>query len=219
MPSSTQKTTELVREAIEGDPVVKQGLQEGLLNIRALARRIQVKAGRGTSLEAVVSAIRRYPIDESALLDKAIGKLVAKLSMRDGVSAYGVTNSKETWRVLSRFPEEIDVARGDVFRVISGLEATTVVIDSKNADRLRHLLPKASIGKGLSDLAEIVVHLNEPSWETTGVLARLATELALSGVNVYYHFSYGPPPCIAFEVRGRDAVKAYEALERVRRTG
>lgn len=207
-----------MRQAIEDDPVAMRALERGIANVRALARQIQTSTKTEASLEAIISAIHRVPVQVEESKFRSIGKLIAKLSLRDQISAFGVVNSPETWRALSRFPEEIDVSRGDVFRVISGLEATTVVIDTKNMEKLSALLPKGSVGRSFEGLTEMIVHLHEPSWETMGVLSTLATELSLNGVNIVYHFGYGPPPCIVFEVYDRDAIKAYQSLERLRRS-
>ena len=61
MSISTRSLADVVKETIEKDAVIKKGLARNLINIRALARVIQGTVGEKTSLEAIVSAIRRYP--------------------------------------------------------------------------------------------------------------------------------------------------------------
>lgn len=216
MSKKAQRLTDIVRDKIEEDPVIRQGLERGLLNVRSLARHIQSTAGSGATLGAIVSAIRRNPVDVSAG-PRPVGPLISKLTLRDQISAFGIMNFEEIWGALLRLTDEIQVSRGDVLRIISGVEATTVVIDTKNADKLRALIPKERIGKVFTDMAEIIVQLRDSSWETTGVLSTLATQLSLSGINLLFHFGYGPPPCIVFEVSEKDAIKGYEAMEKLRR--
>ncbi|HYB66890.1 MAG TPA: hypothetical protein VEC43_01065, partial [Candidatus Acidoferrales bacterium] len=60
--SSEQSTGEVVRQFIERDAVLKNGLARGLINARALARYIQVETRERYSFEAILSAIRRYPV-------------------------------------------------------------------------------------------------------------------------------------------------------------
>lgn len=217
MSESTRRTSELVREFIDEDPVVKAGLQRRLINVRALARFIQEEAGTGASLEAITSAIWRYPVKEDFSASLPLGELISNLSLRDGIFAVGLANSPELWKALATLQKDIDVSRGDTLRMISGIESTTVVIDAKNKDRLYSVVPKGSVGRVFEDVAEITVNLTEPSWEGLGVLAGLSTALALAGVNILFHFGYGPPPSIVLEVSDRDAEKAYHALERLRR--
>jgi phosphosulfolactate phosphohydrolase-like enzyme len=218
MAEKARKTSDVVREVIEKDPVVRKGLARGLVNARAVARHIQDATDTDASLDAIISAIWRYPIKKEAARERSLGSQVTKLSMRDQIFAVGLLNSGEVWRALAELPKEIDVAKGDTLRIISGIEATTVVLDSKNAEKLYALVSRKNIGREFRDLAEITVHLAERSWDSEGVLANLATELTLAGVNIVFHFGYGPPPCIVFEVEEKDAVKAYDALETLKRS-
>ena len=217
MANPKRRLSEIVREAIEEDPVAQKALVRGIVNVRALARQIQTSTRTDATLDALISAIHRIPLEDATSETQSIGTLIGKISLRDQVSALGVVNSRETWKALTRFSEEIDLTKGDVFRVITGLESTTVVIDSKNTEALRSRLPKGSIGRSFDGLTEIIVHLHEPSWEVTGILAELSTQLSITGVNIIYHFGYGPPPCIVFEVSDKEAIKAYQALEKLRR--
>lgn len=218
MTDSSQSASEVARRFIDDDPVVRQGLERGLINVRALARHIKTTTGTDGTLGAITAAIWRYPVRETAPKASSVGGLISALTLRDRISAFGVVNSEESWRTMAKLPEVIDAARGETLRIVSGLEASTVVIDSKNSNKLRSMLPEGSIGKAFEDLAEITIHLHEPSWEATGVLSVLATEIALNGVSIAFHFGYGPPPCIVFEVHEKDAIKAYQALEKLRKS-
>jgi hypothetical protein len=215
---SSQSASNVVRKFIDDDPVVRHGLERGVINARALARQIKAETGTEGSLGAITAAIWRYPVRDSAPRSRSVGALIAALTLRDRISAFGVVNSEEAWKTMARLPESIDASKGETLRIISGLEATTVVIDSKNSSKLRSMLPKGSIGRAFEDLAEIIIHLHEASWEATGVLSGLATELALNGVSIAFHFGYGPPPCIVFEVHEKDAIKGYQALEKLRKS-
>jgi hypothetical protein len=46
----------------ETDPVIKRGLQRGIINSRALARFIQEEDGEESTLDAILGIIRRYPV-------------------------------------------------------------------------------------------------------------------------------------------------------------
>ena len=214
MPKLKRSTAELVREAIEEDLVVKQALQRGLLNVRALAREIQDTEGGEQTLGALISSIHRYPVGEGAKLAD-VGKYIAKLALRDKVTAFGIANTEQTWKSILRLSDKIEASKGDVLRVITGVEAITVIIDSKNVGILTSMVPAGNFSRTYENLAEVMVHLDEGSWESTGILSTLASRLALSGVNILYHFGYGPPPIIVFEVREDDAVTAYQALSRL----
>ena len=122
MRNSTRSASEIVRETVERDGVVKHGLARGLINVRALARSIQVATSGETSFDAILSAIRRYPIKQSSARRTSIGKMILKLSMKNRIVVVSIRNQPELQLMIARFAGEVNYARGESFRVVSGME-------------------------------------------------------------------------------------------------
>jgi aspartokinase len=215
MSNSERSTGEIVKEFIERDGVIKNGLARGLMNARALARHIQVATNNRYSFEAILSAIRRYPVKANATKHRDMGKMISKLTLKNKIAVVSVRNSPEIPSLLAKFSGEIDYGRGETFRVFSGPESVTAVVDSKNLDKLTATIPKRDFIKTFADLSEIVVALSEPAVKTPGVVAALATELAINGVNLLT--TAAPPTTVVFMVEETDALNGYRALERLSR--
>ncbi len=216
--SNPERTTgDLVRDVIERDGVIKEGLARGLINVRAVARYIQRTTHEGASFEALVSAVRRYPVQKSAAEYRDIGRLIRKMTLKNEIVAVTVRSSPEVPSWLAKFSGTVDYGRGETFRVVSGAESVSVVIDSSNLDKLRGVIPRSEIVRVLSDLSEIVVLLSDEALHRVGVGATIFTELAVNRVNFLYVLSYGPPHAFALIVERDDAMAAYRALERLRR--
>jgi len=216
MANSTRTSSEIVRQIIETDGVIKYGMARGLINIRALARYIQVETGGATTFEAIVSAIRRYPIKETSEKRMAIGRMITKLSMKNKMVNVAIRNDSEAPLAFARFAGEIDYARGETLRVVSGPEAVTLLMDSKNLDKLTSTIPKKSIIMIIRNLAEIIVYHSEAIVRRPGNVAAVTTELAMNDVNMLdCAATYGPPPQIAIVVDEKDALRAYQSLERL----
>jgi len=215
MSDSERSTGEVVKEFIERDGVIKNGLARGLMNARALARHIQVATHNRYSFEAILSAIRRYPTKASATRHHDVGKVISKLTLKNKIALVSVRNSPEIPSILAKFSGEIDYGRGETFRIFSGPESVTAVVDSKNLDKLTAMIPKKDIIRTFQDLSEIVVALSEPAVKIPGVVAALATELAINGVNILT--TAGPPTTVVFMVEETDALNGYRALERLSR--
>ncbi len=215
MANSERATSEVVREFIERDGVVRNGLARGLINARALARHIQVATHEQHSFEALVSAIHRYPVKESAAKYQNVGKLISKLTMRNEIVAVGIVNAPEIAPALARFSSQVESARGETLHIVSGVDSVTVVIDSKNLEKLMTLISKRQVARVFDDVSEIIVSFSDAVVETPGVYAALCTELAINGVNIFLTLSYGPPPYMVFVVNEKNAVRGYQALERL----
>jgi aspartokinase len=208
-------TGEAVRQIIESDGAIKIGLMRGLINARALARYIQVLTHEKYSFEALVSAIRRYPIEATATKYEDSGKLISKLTMKNKIVVVAIRSAPEIPMILAKLSGDIDYGRGETFRVSSGAECITVVIDSKNLDKLDAVIPKDDIVSVLGNLSEITAVLSDNSTKTVGTAATMTAELAMSGVNILYIMSYGPPHSLVFVVKESDALKGYSGLQKL----
>lgn len=213
MSELTEGASEAVRETIERDGVVRNGLARGLINTRALARYIQTTRQQDATLEAIVAAIRRYPIRRSAERYQKVGKLMTKLTMKNRIVDVAVLNDPSIPPALGRFSSEVNYGRGDSFRVVAGVERVKVVIDEKNLNKLLSVLPKKNVKEVVRNLAEIIVSTTEELERTPGVVAAIATELAMNDINNIELMTCNPQ--IVVVVEERDAMKSYESLQRL----
>jgi hypothetical protein len=231
---SNRSTADVVRETIERDGSIRIGLARGLINERALARYIQEATHERYSFEALVSAIRRYPIQESMKARAITGKMIRKIGLKNNISVVLLRNRVELQPVLARFAGELDHAGGDTFRIITTAKVVKLEIDSKNADDLLSRVQRGDQLQRWDNMAEILVETSEEIRDTPGVIAALFTELAMNGVSVLEHSSVDEPPKNEdksqrqsqymaryiphdiFIIDERNATKAYEALQRLR---
>ena len=127
MSDKAQSPGELVRNVIERDGIIRNGLARGLVNHRALARWIQ-STSDDASFDAILGAIRRYPIKEASTRRQALGKMVLKLSIKNRVAVLSLRNERDVQKAVARFSEEVNYANGETFRVVSSMEAVSVTL-------------------------------------------------------------------------------------------
>lgn len=217
MSNSTSSLGEEVKNIIDRDPVIRNGLARELVNIRALARYMQIEHGVTASIDAIISAVRRLPVKESAIKINALGKLILKLTMKNRIVDVAILNDPEIPRILSKFSGEIDYGRGETYRIVAGVDTVRLVIDEKNLSKLTSLMPKKSIRNIAFNLSEIIVLLDESTEKTPGVLAVVAEEVAIKGINIVEFMSCIPELIIVIDER--DALSCYESLQRLSKSG
>lgn len=191
----------------------------GILNVRALARYIQKEArleGEELSLEAVIGAIRRYDVRESVAARQGTARLFKKLTMRNKIVDVAILNDPEITAALGKFASTIDYSLGETFRLVSGVESIRVVIDEKNLDKMREIIPKRNIPKIVTGLSEIIVSLSEVADRTPGIVSTVTTELAMNDINMMEFMSCVPELIIV--VDEKDALRSYDAIEKLSRT-
>ena len=230
MSDSEHSTSDVVRETIERDGAIRIGLARGLINERALARYIQKATHERYTFEALASAIRRYPIQESMKARITTGKVIRKIELKNNISVVFLRNRAELQPLLARFAGELDHAGGDTFRIIATAKVVKLEIDSKNADILLAKIQRGDLLHRWDNMAEISVLTSEETQDTPGIIASLFTELAMNGVSVLEHSSIDELPKTKdrsqqqaqfipndiFIIDERNATKAYEALQRLR---
>jgi len=227
MSDMERSTGEVVKEMIERDGSIKIGLARGLINARALARYIQEATHERYTFEALLSAIRRYPVKESTGRRVVVGKAIRKVSLKNKISVILIRNRPELQPILAGFAGELDHAGGDTFRMVATARVVKVEIDSKNVDGLTAKLQRREVLNRMDNLAEILVETSDVLF-TPGVLAVIDTELAMNGVNILEHSTLYELSKAGGEQRQtkflsqdiyivdeRDATKAYEALQRL----
>jgi len=212
MPNEAQPAGELVRNIIERDPVVRFGLARGLVNHRALARMIQAEASVDVSFDALLSAIRRYPLRRTYERREEIGGMILKLALKNKVAVLSLKNGNETQRVIARFSEEVNYSSGETFRVVSSMDYVSITLDTSNADKFESRIPKSMIRKKTGGLAELTVEMKVEVEDVPGALAAIIGELSLNEVNIRQLTSVGPGRIIVL-VNEAEALKSYQALE------
>lgn len=211
-PFMTQTASDLVRHAIESDGVIRNALARGIVNTRALARNIELQASGSASFDAILSAIRRYPIDDISKNRSTTGKGISKLSLRNGITVISLKNSRELMNSILKFSGEINPGSGEVFRLVTNMDSASVTIDAKNLERFESFISGSQITRKLENLAEIVIEMAIEIETTEGVLSAIVTELAMNDVVIRQFTTIGPGRMI-FLVNESDATKAYNALD------
>jgi hypothetical protein len=211
-------TASIVERVIRSDGAIRNDLARGLINIRALARYIQVEErgeGEDVSLEALIGAIRRYGVRGGAEARRGVGPLLKKLTMRNKIVDVAILNDPEITAAIAKFASTIDYGLGETFRLVSGVESIRVVIDEKNLDRMKSIIPKKNIPKISTGLAEIIVSMAESADTTPGVVSGVTTELAMNDINMIEFMSCVPELIIV--VDEKDALRSYDAIEKLTR--
>jgi hypothetical protein len=201
---------------IERDGAIRKDLARGLVNVRSLARYVQEEArreGEELSLEAIIGAIRRYPIEETTAAHQNIGSLLEKLTVRNKIVDVSILNDPEITAALGKFASMIDYSLGETFRLVAGVESIRIVIDEKNLDKMKSIIPRRSIPKILTGLAELIVSMREVAGVTPGVVSTVTTELTMNGINMIEFMSCVPELIIV--VDEKDALRSYEAIEKL----
>ena len=207
--------THEVLKMLDNNPSIRRCMSQGLINTTALAKYIIKEKNIDGTLDAVSSAIRRYKLDKYDEIFDVANRLVTfgEISTKSKLANIAVIKDSEVQELLPKLFQIIQFNRGDALRIIQADEAIKILVNEKNLDKVKELLPKKKIIKIDRNLAELNIHLHPEAVKTPGIIAIISNELALNNINVMEFMSCVPE--MLWFVKEKDILKAHNVMFRL----
>ena len=207
--------THEVLKTLDNNPSIRRCMSQGLINTTALAKYIIKEKNINATLDAVSSAIRRYKLDKYDEIFDVANRLVTfgEISTKSKLANIAVIKDSEVQELLPKLFSIIQFNRGDALRIIQADEAIKILVNEKNLDKVKELLPKKKIIKIDRNLAELNIHLHPEAVKTPGIIAIISNELALNNINVMEFMSCVPE--MLWFVKEKDILKAHNVMFRL----
>lgn len=200
----------LVEKIIESDPVIRKGLQRGIINSRALARYILEVNGINTTHDAILGIIRRYPLNGVEDIHRQAFR-DCEIAMRNRMADLAIENGPDIMERIAEFAATVKTTKGENLRVIVGLQSIRVIATQKTLESFRQTLRPKEVISYSTDLAEISLLFAPGCEKIKGIAAKVTAQLALNDVNLA-GMLVCPPEDIVM-VAESDAARAVQALQ------
>lgn len=209
-----KSTTEEIWKILDNSPCIKKVMNRGLINARALARYMIEEQKLDTTMDAVISAVRRYnpsgSIEPNVLKESSEILSQAAISTKSKLANVALIKDSEVQNLLPQLFSVIHYNRGDVLRIIQADESMKIIVDEKNLNKIEKLFPDKKIIKIDKNLAEINLHLHPEAANTPGLSSIITNELAINNVNIMEIMSCVPE--VLLFVNEKDVLKAHQIL-------
>ena len=166
---------------------IKKNLADELINVRALAKKIIRDLHLQCSLNAVITAIRRYHLDvkEKDQLNKIYSLLKkSKLFTRTKLVSLLLKKSGVIRDRLAQLYQKIDFQGGDTLRIFEVNKYIKVIIDEGNLQIAKEIFNKKNVVNVEKNLGELTIVYGEDITKTPGVFAFLSNELAANNISI-----------------------------------
>ncbi len=205
---SRASTNQEVWKILRADLAIQKDLNRNLINTRALAKYVITKYNLTTSLDAVISSVRRFQSEECFKEEE---------HTMLGIFKNAVISTKNNMACITlnvrphHFLKKMSLAEnGPSYRIIATPNEIKVMLETPLLADVKKLFSKDDIIKIEEKLSEIRIKVSDVAVQTKGVLARIANELALADINLQEIIVCSPRFLIY--VKERDIVKAHEAI-------
>jgi DNA polymerase III delta prime subunit len=148
MKQKPDNVREFVWKFIDTDIALKKDLDRDIINVRSLASYILATQKLNTSLDAIISAIRRYEKSpekrqESFSVHEVLKQ--ARPSIRTKMASLLLKRTDFVKSKLGRPDKIIAFQEHDAVRILEGSQALTLVIDQKNLEKVKEQFPRELI--------------------------------------------------------------------------
>ena len=189
-------------------------MKRGIINNRSLAKFLREEYSLKYSLDAVISAIRRFDLDDTSLmgngeLDQYFSKMI--ISTKDNVARL-VLKDKAFKEICNDFLGKKILKEN--CRILKSKERVTIVINQKDFEDKIGLFKPQDIVRTQTDLSEIRLQFPKDISKKRGIVARITSELSMRNVNIE-EFFYSIPDLLLY-VKEENLVDAHQALRELK---
>jgi len=197
-----------VWKLLSQDAAIAASLRRDLLNSRALALYLIKKHHLDTSLDAVISAIRRYPAEkELAEHEGRLHEIFAKAVIFTKSNMACITLEADAIRGLIT---SFDNNGRKNFRLIRGKKYAKVIVHEGDLDHFLRQFKKTEVINTKSGLGEVRIVLPTAAENVRGILARLTSEISLHEISIS-ELIICMPEILAY-IDQKDLLKTHQAV-------
>ncbi len=185
------KISSLVEQMVNRSPFLSEALSEGMINISALARKLQPEIsqqlGRNIKEGAIIMAIKRMPFGNLLQTEKSIQSFFKKLndiSVRSNLNAYNFQNSSGLMESQARLLDHIRKFPKGFCTFSQGVSETTIIIGEQFEQIMESLFNKEKLLDKKVKLSAITLILPVENRSLYGIYYYILKELAYHGINL-----------------------------------
>lgn len=185
------KIAEIVEELVRRSPFLLESLEEGLINISALARKLQPevesKLGKTVKTGAIVMAVNRMPAGKLTLERRSLQSFFRKLSdlsVRTDLIDYTFRNSDTLPTRQANLLQNIQNRPNQFYSVSRGVTETTILVTSSLEKQIASIFAEETVLSKETDLSAITLLLPIENRNLYGVYYYILKDLAWRGINL-----------------------------------
>jgi hypothetical protein len=196
-------------------PSIQKCMKRDIINVRSLARFLKEKYQLPYTMDALISSIRRYDLDDVTIItskeaDEALSKVL--ISIKDNVAKIRLKDIafKE---ICNDYIKEQILKKNT--RLVKSKEIITLIVNQKDLEQKKSVFKEEDIMEIKKNLAEIRLQFSKDISNIKGILSRIIGELAIRDINLE-EVIYGIPTLLIY-VKEDSVVQAHHALMEMKR--
>lgn len=186
-----QSIGKITEDIINRSPFLRESMTENLINISALARKLQPEIEEILCKEvkegAIVMAIKRMTPGLYHKLNVKIKNVLGELGdflVRSNLTDYTFANSDTLGAKQSELMNILNSEHDGFFALCRGVSETSIITSIKHSETIERIFKSERIVNHTVDLASITVKLPLVNSEIYGIYYYILKQLAWEGINI-----------------------------------
>jgi hypothetical protein len=216
-----KKLSEIVEEEIKRSPFLMESLREGLINISALARKIQKPVekiiGKGVQTNTIIMSINRLPMQLEQKQEPNLVRFISKLRdvrVRSNIVDYTFVSSGTLIHAQTSLLLRAAELPKSFHSISQGVTETTILVDESLEKDLIHIFLKEKCIERERDLTVLTFLLPAENRVLYGFYYFILREFAWNGINLVEVISTSNEFTLVVSTKDLDA--AFKVLSTLR---
>jgi aspartokinase len=213
---------EVVEQLVARSPFISEALSEGLVNVSALARRLQPEVEqrlrKTVKPGAIIMAVNRMSFGALTFAEKDLRRFfrrVSDVSVRSSLLDYTFANSDTLLQKQARLLDVIGQQPRGFYTFSQGIAETTIIVSEAMEAELERLFEGERMLDKEQELSVITLILPEENRTLYGVYYYILKELAWHGINLVELISTSNEFSVV--VKDEDLERAFALISSLRR--
>lgn len=180
--------SDAIKEIIQGQPFIEEGLSRGIINLSAFARevkpQIEKKLFKSVKEGAVVMALKRISEKLSKNHSEVKSVNLTDLTVRSNLTELTFQNSPSLVDKQRELFNQLAEKKGVFCTVSQGIRETTFIADPDSALAVERIFSSENMLKRIDNLSSITIHLPQESVQTPGIYYQVLKLLVWDNVNI-----------------------------------
>ena len=204
----------LVTEKIYLHEAISKGIASYGSVAKHLKPELEKELGKEVDHSAIVTALRRYAEKINIKFkDIKFDSKYSEVNLKTHIIDLNVLKTQELFDKLKRFYDLINFEKGDILHIIYGRTHVAIVTNERYKEKILNLLQNQKIKKIEENLVALSFTVGKERIDKPGVLFHITRNLAWENINIIEIISIDVD--VTFIVEKKDAVKGFNALERL----
>lgn len=182
---------EAVRQIIINTPFLEESLNDGIINVSSLARKIKPDVeellGKNVKQGALVMAINRLEPSYYYKVNIGVKDFISTLGdiiVRSGLTDFTFAKSNTLESCKSQLMQKIAESENHFVTISQGIQESTLIVSSQLEEEVSHIFSEEKKLSSKSGLSSITIQLDESNVEISGIYYYIFKKLAWVGINI-----------------------------------